>query len=449
MAENGLITVLADGNFDGLHFGHIEHLRMARGLGARLVVALATDENVAGRKGPGRPRFPVAKRRVMLEALRFVDEVIVTDDSLELVAGLRPAIYVKGKEYEGGVDHAEHQKMVQLVESYGGQVVYTDSMLSSSTELLNSNVPFLGAVQKAFIDSVKAKYSLGAINGWLDKFQGLQALVIGEPIKDVYQRVEPLGKSPKDSLVTWKPLGVEEWDGGAIIVAKHLKGLGLEAILDFGDIGPIVKRRFVWGPGSVKVFATVENEDRVVPMRKCLFPARSLNVILDFGHGLIRNGMATMLVKSKDEFVALTCQSNSSNWGFNLLSKYPRADYVVADEAEIRLASHDRTFDLEYLVEEQARRMGTRMLAVTQGHEGCVVYDGNSFVYAPALAPKVVDTLGAGDAFLAATAPLAYLGAPADIVALIGNLAGAIEVSALGQKVLDIATLRKWLKGMA
>jgi hypothetical protein len=40
-------------------------------------------------------------------------------------------------------------------------------------------------------------------------------------------------------------------------------------------------------------------------------------------------------------------QTNSANAGFNLVSKYPRADYVSIDEPEIRLAAHEKNLDLK------------------------------------------------------------------------------------------------------
>jgi hypothetical protein len=41
-------------------------------------------------------------------------------------------------------------------------------------------------------------------------------------------------------------------------------------------------------------------------------------------------------------FVAVSAQTNSANHGFNLITKYDRADYIVIDEPEARLAAQDR-----------------------------------------------------------------------------------------------------------
>lgn len=59
-----------------MHFGHIMFLQSAKKLGNFLVVALESDENVARSKGPNRPIHSQRQRRLMLEALSCVDEVI-------------------------------------------------------------------------------------------------------------------------------------------------------------------------------------------------------------------------------------------------------------------------------------------------------------------------------------------------------------------------------------
>lgn len=67
--------VITYGTFDLLHYGHINLLRRARELGDYLIVALSTDE-FNWREKQKKCYFPYAKRKLMLEAIRYVDEVI-------------------------------------------------------------------------------------------------------------------------------------------------------------------------------------------------------------------------------------------------------------------------------------------------------------------------------------------------------------------------------------
>ena len=66
--------VLTYGTFDLLHYGHIRLLKRARELGDYLIVALSTDEFNAIK---GKKAFhDYATRKMMLEAIRYVDLVI-------------------------------------------------------------------------------------------------------------------------------------------------------------------------------------------------------------------------------------------------------------------------------------------------------------------------------------------------------------------------------------
>lgn len=66
--------VITYGTFDLLHYGHIQLLKRAKALGDYLIVALSTDEfNELKSK---KCYFPYAKRKLLLEAIRYVDLVI-------------------------------------------------------------------------------------------------------------------------------------------------------------------------------------------------------------------------------------------------------------------------------------------------------------------------------------------------------------------------------------
>ena len=67
--------VITYGTFDLLHYGHINLLRRAKALGDYLIVALSTDEfnNVQKNK---QTYFSYEERRMLLEAIRYVDLVI-------------------------------------------------------------------------------------------------------------------------------------------------------------------------------------------------------------------------------------------------------------------------------------------------------------------------------------------------------------------------------------
>jgi sugar/nucleoside kinase (ribokinase family) len=53
---------------------------------------------------------------------------------------------------------------------------------------------------------------------------------------------------------------------------------------------------------------------------------------------------------------------------------------------------------------------------------------------APAFSSGGIDTMGAGDAVMAVTAPLVAAGLPTEIAAFVGNIAGAIKTSIVGHR---------------
>jgi len=84
------------------------------------------------------------------------------------------------------------------------------------------------------------------------------------------------------------------------------------------------------------------------------------------------------------------------------------------------------------LIEDQ---IGCSKIIVTQGKHGCVTFERGGVVHTiPAFAKNVIDTVGAGDAFLAVTAPLVAAGAAMHQVGFIGNVVGALKVEIVGHR---------------
>lgn len=94
-------TVFTNGCFDILHPGHVDLLERARKLGTRLVVGINSDESVRRIKGPGRPFTSESDRKVILSALRPVDDVVVFDEPTpeRLIRELKPDVLVKGGDW--------------------------------------------------------------------------------------------------------------------------------------------------------------------------------------------------------------------------------------------------------------------------------------------------------------------------------------------------------------
>jgi len=92
--------IFTNGCFDVLHKGHVELLKFCKSLGY-VTVGLNSDVSVAGLKGAGRPINSEEDRKFILQSLRYVDQVIIFNEStpLLLIQDLKPDIVVKGGDY--------------------------------------------------------------------------------------------------------------------------------------------------------------------------------------------------------------------------------------------------------------------------------------------------------------------------------------------------------------
>lgn len=93
-------VVFANGVFDILHSGHIELLKFAKSLGGKLIVGLNSDKSVELFLGENKLKNNEQDRKLVLQALEFVDEIVTFDEEkpTELIKRIKPDIVVKGAE---------------------------------------------------------------------------------------------------------------------------------------------------------------------------------------------------------------------------------------------------------------------------------------------------------------------------------------------------------------
>ncbi len=126
--------VFTNGVFDILHRGHASYLAQARALGASLVVGVNSDASVRMLgKGDDRPINSEADRQALLAALASVDLTVMFAERtpVNLIAKIRPDIYVKGGDYE--IDALEETR---LVKTWGGKAVAIPFLYERSTTTL-------------------------------------------------------------------------------------------------------------------------------------------------------------------------------------------------------------------------------------------------------------------------------------------------------------------------
>lgn len=264
----------------------------------------------------------------------------------------------------------------------------------------------------------------------IESVKDLRVLFIGDAIMDEYHYVTPLGKSPKEHLIVVQHVDADEvFQGGVHAAANHARTFC--ATVDLREsMSAMRKVRMVDRVYLRKLFEIHYDH----PVRPCLTAHGrhwyNVAVVTDFGHGAITDAMIQDLMTWP--YIAVNAQTNSSNVGFNLITKYPRADYIVIDEPEARLAAGNRYGSIEDVIHKLVEGRCEKMV-VTQGSKGATGYDHGVFTKAPALTQNVVDTMGAGDAFFAVTAPMSKTGSMADLL-MIGNAAGALKTQIIGHR---------------
>jgi D-beta-D-heptose 7-phosphate kinase/D-beta-D-heptose 1-phosphate adenosyltransferase len=94
-------VIFTNGCFDVLHLGHLKLLEESKKLGDKLVVGLNSDASVKRLKGSNRPINNQETRKLQLEALPWVDEVVIFEDDTpyELIERVKPDLIVKGGDY--------------------------------------------------------------------------------------------------------------------------------------------------------------------------------------------------------------------------------------------------------------------------------------------------------------------------------------------------------------
>ncbi|MBC2253885.1 glycerol-3-phosphate cytidylyltransferase [Listeria ivanovii] len=97
--------VITYGTFDLIHWGHIRLLERAKSLGDYLIVAISTDEFNRIKHKEAYHNFE--HRKLILEAIRYVDEVIPEsnwEQKLEDVQSRDIDVFVMGDDWEGEFD---------------------------------------------------------------------------------------------------------------------------------------------------------------------------------------------------------------------------------------------------------------------------------------------------------------------------------------------------------
>ena len=470
--NSGKTIVQSHGVFDLIHPGVIKHLNSARKQGDILVVTVIRDCDV--RRGSGRPIFPDQFRAENVASLEYVDYVCIVDDKtpFECVKRIRPDVFAKGQAYKER-DRKIHEKIFEEERDFyfGKSKIYeTDDFTFSSSQIINNFLDIFPAETKAFLKNFSDTYSFHDIVESLNALKDLKVLLIGDGIIDEYHYCDSMGKSAKAHLVVNRYLTHEIFAGGAFAIANHIAGfcsnVHLVSLLGSEDSreefimnslkpnidtkffyrgkGPsVIKKRYINQYLNQKLFEinylddeniNAQCESDIIDYLKSRSPEYDLILVSDFGHGFITENIIRTIEALSIKY-AVNTQTNAANRGYNLITKYKNPFYVCLDEPECRLAAQERHKNIEDIVKNIKSIIKAEHMIVTLGKNGSIgINCNNKMNRTPVLSSKVIDTVGAGDAFFAYTAPCFARGLPLDLVSFIGNAVGALAVQITGNK---------------
>jgi len=448
--SKGKKVVLCHGVFDLLHIGHIKHFKEAKKLGDVLIVTVTQDKYV--NKGPNRPIFPINTRMESIAALKDIDYVApnIYPNAIQLIKMIKPNIYCKGKDYKNYTLDVTNQikKEANAIKSVGGRIVYTVTELFSSSKIINQANLNLSKEQKSFIDKIKKNKDFNndsKIMNLMNSFSNLKVLVIGETIIDEYVYCEALGKSGKEPILVLRDMYNERYLGGTAAIAKNLSSfckkitlltnIGQKneeknfikknlkknintVFLNKKDSPTISKKRFIEHINKTKIFGVYslndqpldKNQERKLNSKIIkLIKSHDLVIVSDYGHSLISDKTAKLIVK-KSKFVAVNTQLNSSNLGFHVISKYIGANFITINETEMRHELRNKIDNRVLLIKTLSKKLKSKYTHVTSGEVGSNIYNksSNEIISCPAFANKVMDKVGTGDSMLAILAISLY-----------------------------------------
>jgi rfaE bifunctional protein kinase chain/domain len=456
-------VILCHGVFDVVHPGHIRHLAYAKMKADILVVSITADRHI--KKGIYRPHIPESLRALNLAAFEMVDYVIIDKEAMPLnnLALIQPDFFAKGFEYNSNSLPPATQKEAEIVNEYGGQMIFTPGdVVYSSSKFLNLALPQV-QIEKLLILMENNNVSFSSLRHTLTELGGYHVHVTGDTIVDSYTRTSFIGGQTKTPTFSVLYQGQDNYIGGAGIVAQHLRAagarvtlstvLGDDSLKDFvveglEDSGvelesvidktrPTVNKNAVIA-GGYRLLKIDTLDNRPVSeniLEKLVESVQGTSadavVFSDFRHGLFNQMSVPRLTEAIPEKAFRVADSQvASRWGN--ITEFKGFDLITPNERESRFALADQDSTIGKLSSLLHQASDYKNLILKLGERGIFCSSQatdikDSYFSVNSFSTSIVDAVGAGDALLA-YATLSMLATGSLVVAgILGSMAAACE----------------------
>jgi len=457
-------VIMCHGVFDVVHPGHVRHLLYAKSKADFLIASTTADEH--NTKGKYRPHIPQELRAVNLAAFEVVDFVIIDKNPtpLQNIAALQPDYFAKGYEYvEKGIIGKTSEE-AQVVEAYGGEIIFTPGdVVYSSSNLITMSPPAL-KIEKLLATMEAEGISFDSLKFTLKKMHHFTVHVVGDTIVDSYTQTTMIGGQTKTPTMSVLYENQNDYVGGAAIVAKHLRATGAKVVfstvLGEGKYQNFVIEDLKTANISTNAIidatrpithknAIVANQYRLLKIDTVDNTSISDNILLemadkisntpcdavifsDFRHGIFNKRTIPKLSDAIPKGVFRVADSQvASRWG-NIL-EFDNFDLITPNEREARFALGDQDSGIRPLAAHLYNKSKCKTLMLKLGNKGVLTCktanheDMNSFFVVDSFVEHLQDAVGAGDALLA-YASLALLATHSEAMAtILGSIAAACE----------------------
>jgi rfaE bifunctional protein kinase chain/domain len=462
-------VIMCHGVFDVVHPGHLRHLLYAKDKADILVASLTADRHIS--KAAYRPHVPQDLRALNLAAFEVVDYVIIDPNAtpLDTLKRLQPDFFAKGYEYNAYSLHPKTQEEVDVVSSYGGEIIFTPGdVVYSSSRLIEAEPPNIRTEKLLTLMSM-AGVTFDDLRRTLRKSVGRRVHVVGDTIVDSLTQCAMIGGQTKTPTMSVLFEEKQDFIGGAAIVSEHLRAAGAEVVFStvLGDdalkdfvveglkksgieLRAIIdhtrpttnKNAIVAGGYRLLKIDTLDNRSISDDIQRRLAAAIAdvpvdAVVFSDFRHGIFNRRTIPALVDAIPPGIFKVADSQvASRWGN--ITEFKKFDLITPNEREARFALADQDSGIRPLASQLYDEAACKVLILKLGDRGVITCQSkdhlalDSFFVIDSFVDRVVDAVGAGDALLA-YATLSMLATNNPVIAtIIGSFAAAVECEADG-----------------
>lgn len=480
------IIGLCHGAFDIFHIGHLNHIKEAKKNCDILIVSITSSKFIS--KSPSLPYNDDQSRLEIVKNLELVNYVFLdkSPSALSVLDSLEPNIYFKGNDYKkNNNDYVGNlKKELLLLKKKRINFHITKTPLKSSSKIYLNNYSDLTEQQIKFIKNFKKNFLFVDVIEEITKLKKKTINIFGETIIDKFKFVKILGLASKFPIYSGVQKLEECYPGGTIAVAnaasEFVKNVNLITGVDKKKIpkkffntkniylknipnsSHQVKTRFLNEYRNERFFqitnlVRINHEKNSNFQIKELHRFKSSTTNLIFDYGVWKNNKKVLdFINSKKINYFLNVQTNSLNFGKNLIKKYKNYDLCTLDYKEYCINLGLPVEDFKYQNINSLKRLKNNfykkfknnkaIIVVTLGKDGSAVFNKKYLYHCPVFISSAIDTTGCGDMFFLIFSLLVKNNAPLELSQFLATTYAGLHSLFIGnKKVVDKFEFTKYV----